>query len=75
MEHLKPVNSANSSVLLIGRRKEEEKYVLLMISSRIKTPNLAIVIISSPLRPWFLLLENRNGGVAYYDFASCMGSC
>lgn len=26
MEHLKPVNSANSSVLLIGRRKEEEKW-------------------------------------------------
>ncbi|XP_038937755.1 protein FAM76B isoform X6 [Rattus norvegicus] len=27
MEHLKPVNSANSSVLLIGRRKEEEKWM------------------------------------------------
>ncbi|PNI41129.1 FAM76B isoform 10, partial [Pan troglodytes] len=25
MDHLRPVNSANSNVLLIGRRKEEER--------------------------------------------------
>lgn len=58
-----------------GGRKKKSMFTYVMISSRIKAPNLAIVIISTPLRPWFLLLENRNGGVAYYDFASCVGSC
>lgn len=31
MEHLRPVNSVNSSALSIGRRKAEEKYVLFML--------------------------------------------
>lgn len=50
MDHLRPVNNANSNVLLIGRRKEEEKYVLfVMTSSRDKIPNKLVITTSIPL--------------------------
>lgn len=65
MDRLRPVNSANSSVLLIGRRKEEEKYVLVMPSSRNQIPNSLAITLSIPLRHSFLTPGSRRGGTAY----------